>query len=671
MVQDQRTCGDCGAALPPHSDRCPACLLRLGLDAPEQAKMPPAATKSRTAIPISELAAAFPQLEILELLGEGGMGAVYRARQRKLERLVALKILSRELSADPAFAQRFLREAQALARLQHPNIVSLYDFGEAAGTYFLVMEYADGLNLRQILLRGDLKPREALAIVPQICDGLQYAHEAGVIHRDIKPENVLVDRNGRVKITDFGLAKILGQAGPGVTLTGTGQVMGTPQYMAPEQLASSRDVDHRADIYSLGVVFYELLTGHLPRGRFDLPSRRIAIDVRLDDVVLRALEQEPDLRYQQASELKTDVAIATGAQATDMGNKLESPPVVPRWQAALRSFLLFTGAWVLAGFAFNAGPVALAGAAIVFVAVGLLEARRHFVAGRVGIWRRGLGTIAAAGLLAASFGFFFVAEVSRWERSSPGYVSSPQEPAELLRFGEGAAEELVSRLHSAPPEGGTWVAVHQRSDVMDWPQLFRARFLWIAAALCLGLGMLAFAGASGDGRPLGSLGLPLIGVCAPALLAFVAVTGWTSISGWLRSPDELVPLVTTADVAGEVSAVSDRLYLAMLEAGSTVETRHVWSVGPSGATRPTFGAQLLSGQPRSPFDRWRITWIGPKRTFPHLVLTLAGPTSGDRTMVELDAGRTRMDGEDAARWRRLAKNLLAQAGPGSESGSRP
>src|SRR6185436_1265830 len=270
------------------------------------------AARRRTTVPISELAVLFPQLEILELLGEGGMGAVYRARQRKLERAVALKILSPELAADPAFADRFLREAQALARLQHPNIVSLYDFGEAGGYYFLVMEYADGLNLREILLRGDLKPREALAIVPQICEGLQYAHDAGVIHRDIKPENVLVDRSGKVKITDFGLAKILDQGGPSVTITGTGQVMGTPQYIAPEQLADSRNVDHRADIYSLGVVFYELLTGNLPRGRFELPSRHIDVDVRLDEVVLRALEQDPDLRYQHARQLKTDVSIASG-----------------------------------------------------------------------------------------------------------------------------------------------------------------------------------------------------------------------------------------------------------------------------------------------------------------------------------------------------------------------
>ena len=657
-----RSCGDCGAGLPPNSDQCPACLLRLGLHTPGNKK----------AVPISELAVLFPQLEILDILGEGGMGVVYLARQRKLERLVALKILPRELAADPAFADRFLREAQALARLQHPNIVSLYDFGEAGGYYFLVMEYADGLNLRQILLRGDLKPREALAIVPQICEGLQYAHETGVIHRDIKPENVLVDRSGRVKITDFGLAKILDQAGPSVTITGTGQVMGTPQYMAPEQLANS-NVDHRADIYSLGVVFYELLTGNLPRGRFELPSRRIDVDVRLDEVVLRALEQDPDLRYQHARELKTDVATATGPK------EVASAPHGPRWRSALRSFLWFTGAWVLAGFAFNAGAVALAGAAVVFVAIGLLEARRHFPTwarsprgpGRVGTWRRALGTVAAIALLTASFGLFFVDEVSRWERSAGGYVSSPQEPEKLRRVGEDGLGELMSRLHGPPRGSGKLVAVHERSDVMDWPKIYRARFTWVAAALCLGLGMLAFAGAAGALQPLGRLAAPLVSVCAPALLALVAANGGTTISRWLASPVELVPLVSIAEVAGEVSAVSDRLYLALVETGSMVDTRHVWSVGAPGAAQPTFGMQLLSGQPESPFDRWKITWMGPRRTFPHLVLTLAGPTSGDRTVVRIDAGRAHLDGEDAARWQRLGKTMLARAGPSLEPGPQP
>ncbi len=646
MVEEARSCTDCGGALPPGTDPCPACLLRLGLDAAGRTTV---STGRRTAVSIDELAPLFPQLEILDLLGEGGMGVVYRARQRKLERLVALKILSRELSADPAFAERFLREAQALARLQHPNIVSLHDFGEAGGHYFLVMEYADGLNLRQILHRGDLTPREALAIVPQICDGLQYAHDAGVIHRDIKPENVLVDRKGRVKITDFGLAKIVGQAGPSISLTGTGQVMGTPQYMAPEQLASSRDVDHRADIYSLGVVFYELLTGNLPRGRFDLPSRRFAVDVRLDEVVLRALEQEPDLRYQQARELKTDVAIAT--------QDVASAPEPPRWRSMLRTFLLFTGAWVVAGFAFNSGPLALAFAALAFVAIGLVEARRGLRtgAGRVSNWRRAGGTAAASVLLAASFGLFYLAEVSRWERSSSGYVSKPQDPEELRRHGENALDELVDTRSVVP--------VLERSDMMDWPAIYRLRFAWIGAAVFLGLGILAVAGATGAVRPLERLGAPLARVFAPALLAAVAASGWTTIPSWFVSPEQLVPLASTVEVPGDVSAVSDKLYLALLEIGATVETRHFWSAGPPGAAHPSHELQLLAGQPESPFDRWKITWLGPKRTFPHWVLLLAGPTSGDRTTVRIDGGQTRSGTEDAARWQRLAKQLLARAGP--------
>ncbi len=169
------------------------------------------------------------------------------------------------------------------------------------------MEFVDGVSLRQLLDAGKLSPQEALAIVPQICDALQYAHNAGVVHRDIKPENVLLDRNGQVKIADFGLAKLMGREPNDFALTGTGQVMGTPHYMAPEQLEHPQDVDHRADIYSLGVVFYQMLTGELPLGRFAPPSAKVQIDVRLDEVVLRALEKEPERRYQQVSEVKTDV----------------------------------------------------------------------------------------------------------------------------------------------------------------------------------------------------------------------------------------------------------------------------------------------------------------------------------------------------------------------------
>jgi predicted Ser/Thr protein kinase len=253
------------------------------------------------------LARELPQYELQGLVGQGGMGVVYKARQRSLDRTIALKILPAAAGRDPSFAERFTREAQALAALGHPGIVGVFDFGRAGEHLYLAMEYVEGLNLRQLLKSQEIGSRQALAIVSQVCDALQYAHDQGVVHRDIKPENILVDRHGRVKITDFGLAKLLGPGAGAFTLTGTDQVMGTPHYMAPEQVERPREVDHRADIYSLGVVFYELLTGELPLGRFTAPSKKVEVDVRLDEVVLRALEKEPSLRYQHASEVKTDV----------------------------------------------------------------------------------------------------------------------------------------------------------------------------------------------------------------------------------------------------------------------------------------------------------------------------------------------------------------------------
>jgi serine/threonine protein kinase len=254
-----------------------------------------------------ELAEYFPQLEIIELLGKGGMGAVYKARQRALDRLVAVKILPPEVSSDAAFKERFTREARALARLGHQNIVALYDFGQARGLYYFIMEYVDGPNLRQLIGSGELQPEEALTIVPQICEALQFAHDEGVVHRDIKPENILLAKRGQVKIADFGLAKLLGPGLLDHQLTSSHQVMGTLHYMAPEQMRRSQDVDHRADIYSLGVVFYEMLTGQLPIGRFALPSQKTHVDTRLDHVVLRSLESEPDQRYQHASQFETDI----------------------------------------------------------------------------------------------------------------------------------------------------------------------------------------------------------------------------------------------------------------------------------------------------------------------------------------------------------------------------
>ncbi|MGA2240571.1 MAG: DUF4019 domain-containing protein [Verrucomicrobiota bacterium] len=342
-MPDGNKCPQCGTPLPAGAlaGLCPACLLKQGA-ADETAtggQAPPFQPP-----PVAELAPLFPQLEILELIGKGGMGAVYKARQKELDRIVALKILPPGIGRDAAFAGRFAREAKALAKLNHPGIVTLYEFGHvessagvppASGSqpstlkvqplYFFLMEFVDGVNLRQLLHAGRIAPREALAIVPQICDALQFAHDQGIVHRDIKPENILLDRRGRVKVADFGLAKIIEggdderTAGPAVptTLTAAGKVMGTPNYMAPEQVDHPNEVDHRVDIYALGVVFYQMLTGELPGKPIVPPSSRtrgIQIDVRLDEVVLRALEKNPERRYQQVSVLKTQVeTIATSA----------------------------------------------------------------------------------------------------------------------------------------------------------------------------------------------------------------------------------------------------------------------------------------------------------------------------------------------------------------------
>ncbi len=260
---------------------------------------------------IARLSELFPALQIIELIGAGGMGAVYKARQEGLDRVVALKILPEEFGHDVKFALRFTREARTLAKLSHPNIVSVFEFGNVDDTYYFLMEFVDGSTLRDVVKARQLAPEHALAIVPHLCDALQYAHDQGVVHRDIKPENILIAADGSVKIADFGLSRILENESQQDLLTGTHQVMGTPRYMAPEQFEGFHGVDHRADIYSLGVVFYEMLTGELPIGRFAPPSEKVEIDVRLDEVVLRTLEKEPKRRYQRASQIKSDVQSIT------------------------------------------------------------------------------------------------------------------------------------------------------------------------------------------------------------------------------------------------------------------------------------------------------------------------------------------------------------------------
>jgi tetratricopeptide (TPR) repeat protein/predicted Ser/Thr protein kinase len=401
-------CPQCGTPLPVGAlaGLCPACLLQAGAaadtvtDAKQPAFQPPT---------VAELAAKFPQLEILDLIGKGGMGAVYKARQTQLDRVVALKILPPGIGDDPAFAERFAREAKALAKLNHPGIVAIYDFGRADGLFYFLMEFVDGVNLRQLLQASRIAPREALAIVPQICDALQFAHDQGIVHRDIKPENILLDRRGRVKVADFGLAKIVGADaersavhGPGgITaprnLTESGKVMGTPQYMAPEQKEQPDAVDHRADIYALGVVFYQMLTGELPGKTIAPPSSKVQIDVRLDEVVLRALEKKPELRFQQASVLKTEVeTIATSSG----GSRQEAAPIK---DAPVSS----VGGWrtilvVTAGVAAAVIFVALVGLLAAVAIPNFVRARQHSQSAAAEQWTKEGWQLWQAGKLAGA-----------------------------------------------------------------------------------------------------------------------------------------------------------------------------------------------------------------------------------------------------------------------------
>ena len=305
-MNTMKKCSTCGTLY--GSDLCPKCVANFAQKGTEPTAPP-------EELPLKP-GQTFHGLEILEMIGKGGMGVVYKARQPALDRLVALKILPQRMALDPDFQGRFIREAKALGSLNHPNLVAVYDFGAENGLFFFAMEFVDGTNLRQVLRDRKLTPEQALKIVPQLCDALEFAHAEGVVHRDIKPENILLDKKGRVKIADFGLAKLTGSdQSAAAMLTVTNMVMGTPHYMAPEQVENPKSVDHRADIYAIGVVLYEMLTGELPIGRFEMPSKKVQIDVRLDEVVLKALEKRPTARYQKAGEVKDAVTKATTVES--------------------------------------------------------------------------------------------------------------------------------------------------------------------------------------------------------------------------------------------------------------------------------------------------------------------------------------------------------------------
>ncbi|UCE24254.1 MAG: serine/threonine protein kinase [Candidatus Zixiibacteriota bacterium] len=236
-------------------------------------------------------------------IGQGGVAEIYKARQESLDRDVAIKILSAQMTSDLDIVRRFERESMVIGRLNHPNIVHVIDKGQAGGRYYFVMEYINGASLREVIDTPRIALKTKLEMIVQVCKALDYAHKNGVIHRDIKPTNVLIDRQGNALVSDFGIAQMV--CAPDSEMTSSDIVMGTLSYMSPEQKISSTNVDQTTDIYAVGIMLYEILVGKKPLGHFKLPSEiNSQLPIEFDSIILKCLAQEPKDRYQRAVELK-------------------------------------------------------------------------------------------------------------------------------------------------------------------------------------------------------------------------------------------------------------------------------------------------------------------------------------------------------------------------------
>ena len=610
-------CPRCGATLTPDRAGCPRCLLEAARAAPAGAA--PSGDKPPS---IEQLSADFPQLELEALVGQGGMGCVYRARHLQLGRTVALKILAPGAEDDGRFEERFLREARALAKLDHPGIVRVYDFGRAGLRWYLLMEFVEGANLRGLLDGGRLSPELALSIVPQLCDALEYAHSVGVVHRDIKPENVLIDASGRVKLADFGLAKMLDA--PLAERTATDVVMGTLNYMAPEQMSRPRDVDHRADIYSLGVVFYEMLTGELPRGRFEPPSKHVKVHVRIDEVVLKSLEQSPDRRYQHASEVRTDLEQpwpeASVPPVAPRAPDAELPSMRPRiaaltvalWIAA--SVGLWVVYWMFA-YRFGLSGMALHGAAQALVAFACL--RRGIVESDES--RRFVRVAIFAVALACGFGAWTLRSVASWEETTSTNWA-PDRFAASLDLVQPETERAVEVAY-----GPKRVVVGQTSNWRTWENSDLDRLNDKGWTLIAGIAW-ALAGT--------------------ALLTTRGKSHWRAVI--LASLTTLgVPLVSSAMVSDGYRALAPDRRPAKPDMGTCMSrTGHLgayqivcqwiedqglgrvheseWTIELDGKRMDGYYARLLVADEPSRFDRWKFGPLhGPRpRIFPKLEFVL-------------------------------------------------
>jgi len=510
----------------------------------EGAMQPTRAGETATLIPAltpEELAPHFPQLEILECLGRGGMGVVYKARQKSLNRLVALKLLAPERADDPQFAARFEKEAHALAALNHPNIVGVYDFGQVGGFYFLLMEFVDGVNLRQLLQTKRLTPKEALSIVPPVCDALQCAHDHGIVHRDIKPENLLIDKNGTVKIADFGIAKIVHSshlaprdeqcASPHDAAT---MPFGTPDYAAPEQAHGT--ADHRADIYSLGVVLYEMLTGERPKENITPPSKRVQVDIRIDEIVLKALEKTPELRFATAAEFRTQVE----AMTAPAGESREPfAPITPNTVAAATVVAVFFGLVILGIPFVDMFRVQKDPAYIMVIVLALVASIFAGFSARSSLpdlksppwWFRPLGLVALVlAVPVIGFAVFFAMNLSQ------GFGNPATSEALLVPICFVGAVALplagVALWRAVRPGGSPRHGGHEISGLPRLSRLAVSGACWVPVTPVALVIASTVSYPQQDGSPSGFGWLQLV-VLIPMLLIAVAGPFGTTILGWL------------------------------------------------------------------------------------------------------------------------------------------
>lgn len=291
------------------------------------APTPPPEVEEPTYPSLEELAQLLPQYEIHEIIGIGGMGAVYKGRQVALDRLVAIKVMPAASAQNPEDVQRFIKEARSMAKLVHPHIVAVFDFGQTYARHlFLVMEYVEGCDLHRRTRRKEITTEKAREVIAQLCDALQFAHDRGVAHRDIKPANILITNDWKVKVADFGLARDLSaQPNPDEV------EYGTPDYTAPERLITGANVDHRADIYALGVVIHEMLTGKTPAAAGKDAGK--GLPPGFANVITKCLMSEPEARYQKASEVKVALLTATAEKQrtgdTAPAPAVAAPPQIP------------------------------------------------------------------------------------------------------------------------------------------------------------------------------------------------------------------------------------------------------------------------------------------------------------------------------------------------------